>query len=1705
MSSMVVPAIRHMFFALAFILLVYLQDYQVVSEIKRTVVDPLLKSQWQVNPSKTIYDIKNGNEVHKWLDTVFLNQLYAGVPQNGADKEYCSSTFPCLLSEGNAKTDAQCSGAMKAGDRNCPMPLGSKANCCKPCQGQDCAPYGLATKGGFLKANSSIFDLSAACSQEVPNYLAQLSLWKATDRPDLANIQATYCPERLSKVDAQLFQKEKGMNRPLLVGLYNRIVMGRISLKRRVFAKSQSKPFFNAYPQILSQERIYASSFNGDAEDTTSFGKQNQYSYSPGGGYNQAGAFVQHLDFDRSKNYLRKQLAAIQRDFWFDLAQGSFAIEMLAYSGNVNKLAFIDIVFEHDFSGRSKVSVSVKPLNLSLHDGSKPENIVRIILYFVVLICYILFCKTELEEMSAGYGAYFSSPLTISFAVLMVLCLYCIVQYVCIVFSNIALNFTLPMPADAAVKQQQFQDLAYLAASMDVCMVAMSFNTALICLQAIVLMTCLAPQWSIIFDTLHRMKSHIIAFYAVLFTLFIGFALSGMFLFGLRMPEFDSFLRSCITVVQMLSAEANLEQLREADQEFGYGFFVAFHILLLIFTQILISILINGYMEERQALANSTQSDAFPLRRIMVAVKGFITQYGSFIRRCLASLSQLFFSGQSGGAQRVDYDHVARLSDARATKPRFRTVLYEQRSDDAVADAKDGYSIHEDIRLRAVEPFYPDGMMHLYVQSISPDGPAKDGKVQTDFRLVCIQAQGAVDRERFRDYSNFKLHGNPQKILEDLSQSLPVRLDFQGRVRPISLECIVLLLFCSLFLSFAISVCRISDSFSLAQIHSLALAGPTWNEYNPTAVESFSSTRNQHGITKWLQSAIIDQELSCVTDLGGRDCKLGSKTDQMRDGWALWSRSGTGNLPSAYTSSVGHLVLSPDANVAEVALSLGMLPNQKGNLSSKVRSVVRFKQSNVGAMMNNHVRLTIQTACFQRNADPRFARGYVWILDPVLTSATSGCTDTDCMRQMMKSGRVCYTRGGDVLKDAMDDEDTSDIPYAFAQNGTYLNLGGFAVGLGNTRFEAKQILDLLNQDVRTPVSMVFEFVSYNGNTDLFSYVMAKFNFKSTGLLEKEVTVDVFPLNIFSVGMTDDNALKVKTNFALFACYLVSTVLFTLLLIKDILLQFAITKALQRPWYLFLWDHLMDDRWNVIDIVSVALNICLINSITRFILIDGSYTLKDGFRSWTMDYAFPSYVSLKHVDPYFQFSQAALTYQEFRGLSGINGFFLLVRFTKYFRSFTSLRLMMSAVAACIEELFVMIVIIIVVMLAFVVALHTRLGIMFERYSSLPLAAQELFLALVNIFTLQDVYEDHPFFFAFVFILYEMIFLLVLNVFLASIVFRWKDTRRDAEEFSITASLQSILDTFRLEGLLKTQRTDQDRRREISEDFWQQLSVLRHLANLQDNGKIVIPPEATRDSRTPHKHIEDEGKDTAEEELEGSDAGSDKEQEGAFNFERPEDRKRFIKTFKKAHMEMASLMCRAVSLKDKGAGVGFDVGEDADKLENESENSALAQLEEDEPMVGIIEGTHSDQAIQDITKNMNSQLEESDRLAEEIWLDALVTVLEEAEALQKLQQLFLPMPMILPKTAQEWNIFYARKKKMERRLNIFLGWLQEEAKIKQHHFLKEMSVSKERVLKQQSLVLADYLQTLDEEVEKLQEEIKVLERKNAAMKMHVSPLL
>eukprot|EP00930_Biecheleria_cincta_P032691 TRINITY_DN2266_c0_g1_i1.p1 TRINITY_DN2266_c0_g1~~TRINITY_DN2266_c0_g1_i1.p1 ORF type:complete len:1578 (-),score=299.86 TRINITY_DN2266_c0_g1_i1:42-4775(-) len=1576
--TMVIPAFMYIILACSFVILMYMQEITLSAEMYEATVARFEQSPWQLNPTKTIRQVRGSGQVYQWLSNVFINQLY---------------------------------------------------------------------------------------------------------------IEAEYGWGNQSNVNASL-----------MVGSYNMLLGGRLTLKRKKLNRPTDHLFANSVARSMSYAKTNAWGQSSSEELTSDFGSSLKFKYEKDKGFNDAGGYVQMLDFSLPKKDLMQQVSNLKDNFWFDLSQGSLAVELLYFNGNIDRFLYVVFIFEHDFTGQTDVTVKVCPLSMTIHEPTQFTAWVRYILYLVILIFVMVFIKNETEDMTADYQAYFSQPMGFVNVCSFFLITCTMISFFLMVFNFTFLNFRLPMDPDPQKRIEQFSNIAQLARTNEFFGVLLGISTCFVVVQAVALMTNLLSQWRLVSTSLTSMDRHLVAFLVIFFIMITGFGLSGHFLLGLDMDEFSSPPRSLLTVMEMIKGLANYKHIVQTGGFFGDCYWFSLEFFFLIYGQLLTAIISVGYFKQRDTQSNDA---AQPLQRFIKSVKHGLRKYSAGALRLLSPITSLLSFGRSSGPPQEDFDQVARLRDKRATKAVVRTVRYELRHGELESDLMD--DLASDVTLRAKEPFYPDGMVHYYVEETKPDGPARDFKVSKGFRLVGIREEGVWDYKHFRDKDRFHeiYKGNPQGVLKGLN--MPVQLLFQGRVRLFSLECVALLFFCGVFLAFGLQVARVGDTYAMTSLQRSSMEGGQWLDTELSRVMSFQnvSMQEKRSFSTWTTEVFLRHQMSCRTIPGGRSCLPNEGT---RDNWSLWvsdpnlERKNLSDIISSAGGQPGLRLFQGSRPPSAVGLSIGFVPDGQPSRIDRLLSQSRGK--NAGVMRNNYARMTFQLACFKQNANDRFKVGYPYVIDDVFLWHGT-CSSATCMKDMLKQNRDCYSFAGERHDGRKIFSTQTGLTYEYSEEGTFLNQGGIAIGLGNNLQEATAVWNLVSQDLSSNVvSLALEYVEYNGNHDMFAYTKVSMDVKGTGQTARDIATTVFPLNVFSMGFQEYAQSKRTVNFALFLCYIFAGVLFACFLLRDFLVQLALT-SISKPFYMFFTDFLQDDVWNALDVVTVILNVYILQDMLYYILLDGGLDLKKGFHSWTLDVAFSDSVTSDFVDPFEQFNRIARIQDTFNIMVGLNGLFLAIRVLKYFRSLSSLRLVLSSVVAALSEFLTLMLMIAVVLVAFVFMMYQRYGVNNHRYHSVFSTTNELFFFLVGSFDTKDLWDIDATFFFFVFMAYQVAFLLILNIFLSAITYRWKDVRRDADDFTIIGAFRMVMDSLKILRSTKQSGSAGDERvlRKLDEAYWQQRSVLRHVKNLNSNGTIHLGGSLY----VAHQ----EGDDGDAEDAELAEVGMEQEHIGAFNFQNPEHVRRFHQTFQKAHMEIASQKCLELQDRDTGAGVEFH-----GKLQEAEFERTLEQTfdaTDDAETMGIIEeDSQFHKAAADMTSHMDKKLQEHPRPAgemstvEEIWLDALVTVLEEAGALEHLQKLFVPMPMILPEKTQEWQIFN-QKNQMERRLNRFFSLLQEEARVKHFEYLKDMARSKERVLKQQSLVLTDFLETLDSQIEKLQNEIRDLNKQSASMQSHVSPLL
>merc|ERR1711871_1258716 len=169
---------------------------------------------------------------------------------------------------------------------------------------------------------------------------------------------------------------------------------------------------------------------------------------------------------------------------------------------------------------------------------------------------------------------------------------------------------------------------------------------------------------------------------------------------------------------------------------------------------------------------------------------------------------------------------------------------------------------------------------------------------------------------------------------------------------------------------------------------------------------------------------------------------------------------------------------------------------------------------------------------------------------------------------------------------------------------SYQRLSGYVVGFGSTVEEAEHTLRAIRKDQwfsGNSLSMVFEWVLYNANSDMFTYNSAEFSLLPTGVVRKRTSTQAFALTMFSLptpaefGKEDANSLhfgRLITG-ALMCIYAAFASWFLFNFAADMKRQFAISGEQQRPIYGFLIDFFKEDPWNYTDVFSVLMNVGVI--------------------------------------------------------------------------------------------------------------------------------------------------------------------------------------------------------------------------------------------------------------------------------------------------------------------------------------------------------------------------------------------------------------------------------------------------------------------------------------------------------------------------------
>eukprot|EP00930_Biecheleria_cincta_P070370 TRINITY_DN58004_c0_g1_i1.p1 TRINITY_DN58004_c0_g1~~TRINITY_DN58004_c0_g1_i1.p1 ORF type:complete len:1631 (-),score=287.31 TRINITY_DN58004_c0_g1_i1:88-4980(-) len=354
--------------------------------------------------------------------------------------------------------------------------------------------------------------------------------------------------------------------------------------------------------------------------------------------------------------------------------------------------------------------------------------------------------------------------------------------------------------------------------------------------------------------------------------------------------------------------------------------------------------------------------------------------------------------------------------------------------------------------------------------------------------------------------------------------------------------------------------------------------------------------------------------------------------------------------------------------------------------SNQQQAINKIASWNIGFMNTTLVRLTIQPACIQKNPSSKWAKGF-----PTIRLVESEeCAHTDCS-SLIKNNK-CFTSTGRPLHDSslssQSLEPTASEPnpkkYAFAEPhtdlGPYNSHGGFVFSLGVTQQQCMDKLRQLDQAgwfSQDSASMVFDWITYNGNTDMFTQSYVSFNLEHTGSMQKRSDAFSFPLNMSDGG--GDFAAERLFIIVLICLYLCLLLYHIVDFVKLVRTEVAKNKGASLIGGIF---NFFSDAWHVADTLSLTISTTTIMQFFVYLINDfrGAYIFS---MSDETKYVVPNELAKQYKmalasnparylqDDWFIFRQFENTRQMYSGFmtfSALNSLFISIKLIKIVNRF-----------------------------------------------------------------------------------------------------------------------------------------------------------------------------------------------------------------------------------------------------------------------------------------------------------------------------------------------------------------------------------------------------------------------------------------------------
>lgn len=355
---------------------------------------------------------------------------------------------------------------------------------------------------------------------------------------------------------------------------------------------------------------------------------------------------------------------------------------------------------------------------------------------------------------------------------------------------------------------------------------------------------------------------------------------------------------------------------------------------------------------------------------------------------------------------------------------------------------------------------------------------------------------------------------------------------------------------------------------------------------------------------------------------------------------------------------------------------------------------------------------------------------------------------------------------------------SSGFKYKSSSDSSYMDHGGFVLYFSANEVEFKEQLAGIRSDLilnDTSASIVYDFVTYNGNTNSIIYAAITFDFSSGGSIDTDLYIWPMQLQMYS-----SPAQIVR---AIFEC------VYVILLIYHIVESCIALKASSdnyNNWQRRLYEVLTEEQkrkrnteqpeWlrRFFSIVDIYLLIDLICYIIAILSIVAWATYLTQVNSGP---DLPEY-DIKYFDPIDTLARALKYYLD---LSSLNLLLIFLRLLKYMQMSKSLYFLQSTISEALVDIYFFIIMLVNFMLGFVFLAYLAFGTHAESFSTITLALITSFEMIIGDFDYEEMEAANPEIAPFYFIVYMLMFIFVLlNIFIAILERAYSRVKQSSDE-------------------------------------------------------------------------------------------------------------------------------------------------------------------------------------------------------------------------------------------------------------------------------------------------------------------------------------